>query len=204
MTFLGIEILTDFRDELPAGSTLSVRWEKRDVESHETEAVLAFRTLYGGIETEMPGIRWELNDLWELAGGHEAILDSEETEGEREKIIKTDLSFRVTLTDSQGKTLATAELVWHYRSDSPAAATLSNVRAEAQCLAEQDNGPLFQVIAPRLRIPIYNTCPAPNEVGDLDISRPLSSLGDGIGKRRIWELNCVRHFKGQHARKSYP
>ncbi len=177
VTFLGIEILTDFRDELPAGSTLSVRWEKRDVEPHETEAVLAFRTLYGGIETEMPGIRWELNDLWKLAGGHETILDSEEAEGEREKIIKTDLSFRVTLTDSQGKTLATAELVWHYRSDSPAAATLSNVRAEAQCLAEQDNGPLFQVIAPRLRIPIYNTCPAPNEVGDLDISRPLSSLG---------------------------
>lgn len=177
VTFLGVEILTDFRDNLPAGATLSVRWEGRGVETQEAEAALAFRTLYGGIEKEMPDIRWEWNDLWKLAEDQATIPDGEEAEGEREKIIKADLRFRVTLANSQGQALASAELIWHYRSDSPAAATLSHLRAEAQCLAQQDDGPLFQVITPRLRIPVYNTCPAPDEVSDLDISRPLSSLG---------------------------
>jgi hypothetical protein len=175
VTFLSVEILTNFRDDLPTDGVLSVRREGRDGDAQEAEALLAFRTLYGGIETAMPGIQWELNDL--LARVQETIPDREGADDEREKIIKTDVPFRVTLTNSQGQVLATAELVWHYCSDSPAAATLSHLQAEAQCLAQQDDGPLFQTSAPRLRIPAYNTCPAPDEVSDLDISRPLSSLG---------------------------
>lgn len=178
VTYLGVEFLTAARDDLPPGATLTVRWEGREVGAREAEAVLAFRALYGGIETAMPGIRWELDDLWALAQGQEPAPDEEETEGEREKVIKTNLPFRVTLTDGEGQALATAELTWHYRSDGPAAATLAHLQAEAQLLsAQQGGGPLFQTVAPRLRIPIYNTCPAPNEVSDLDLSRPLASLG---------------------------
>jgi hypothetical protein len=150
----------------------------RQAGAREAEALLAFHTLYGGIETAMPGIRWELDDLWRQAQQAVPEEAEEEAEGEREKVIKVNLPFRVTLTDSQGQTLDSADLIWHYRSDSPAAATLAHLQAEAQRLAgEQGGGPLFQMVAPRLRIPIYNTCPAPNEVSDLDLSRPLSSLG---------------------------
>lgn len=177
VTLLGLEILTVHRDELPAGATLSVRWEGRGVTPQESEAVLAFCALYGGIETVMPGIRWELTDLWKSARDRAAAPDGEESEGEREKSIRTELPFRMTLAGSKGQTLATAELIWHYRSDSPAAATLFHLRAELQRLVEQEDGPLFQMIKPRLRIPVYNTCPVPDEVSDLDISRPLSSLG---------------------------
>lgn len=200
VTFLGVEILTAVRDVLPSDAILIVRWEGHEARPNETDAVQAFHALYGGIETTMPDIRWELNDLWTLARDQETAPDGEESEGEREKVIKTDLPFRVTLADSKGQTLATAELTWHYRSDSPAAATLFHVQAEAQCLAEQGEGPLFQMIAPRLRIPVYNTSPAPDEVSDLDISRPLSSLGAWY--RKATDLgNELRHALQRAARK---
>ncbi len=176
VTYLGVELLTAAREALSPGATLTVRWAGREVGTREAEALLAFRTLYGGLETAMPGIRWELDDLW--APVPDSAPDEEEAEGEREKVIKTNLPFRVTLTDGEGQALAAAELIWHYRSDGPAAATLAHLQAEAQALsARQGDGPLFQALAPRLRIPIYNTCPAPNEVSDLDLSRPLASLG---------------------------
>jgi hypothetical protein len=178
VTYLGVEFLTAARDDLSSGATLTVRWTGREAGAREAEALLAFRTLYGGIETAMPGIRWELGDLWREAQQAAPEEAEEEAEGEREKVIKVNLPFRVTLTDGQGQTLASADLIWHYRSDGPAAATLAHLQAEAQHLAEeQGGGPLFQMVTPRLRIPIYNTCPAPNEVSDLDLSRPLSSLG---------------------------
>ncbi len=177
VTHLGVD-LTANCDDLPTGATLTVRWEGREMGAKEAEALLAFRALYGGIESAMPGIRWELDDLWALAQGQDPTSDEGGTEGEREKVIKINLPFRVTLTDSEGKKLATAELIWHYRSDGPAAATLAHLQAEAQILSAQPGGgPLVQAVTPRLRIPIYNTCPAPNEVSDLDLSRPLSSLG---------------------------
>jgi hypothetical protein len=178
VTYLGVEFLTAARDELSAGATLTVRWMGRQAGAREAEALLAFHTLYGGIETAMPGIRWELDDLWRQAQQAVPEQVEEEAEGEQEKVIKVNLPFRVTLTDSKGQTLASADLIWHYRSDGPAAATLAHLQAEAQRLAgEQGGGPLFQMVTPRLRIPIYNTCPAPNEVSDLDLSRPLSSMG---------------------------
>jgi hypothetical protein len=176
--YVGVEFLTAARDELSSGATLTVRWMGGEVGAREAEALLAFRTLYGGIEAAMPGIRWELDDLWRQAQHAAPEEAEEEAEGEREKVIKVNLPFRVTLTDSQGQTLASADLIWHYRSDGPAAATLAHLQAEAQRLAgEQGDGPLFQMVTPRLRIPIYNTCSAPNEVSDLDLSRPLFSLG---------------------------
>ncbi|MCX7681303.1 MAG: DNA translocase FtsK [Anaerolineae bacterium] len=178
VTYLGVEFLTAAREDISSGATLTVRWEGREVSSKEVEALLAFRALYGGIETAMPGIRWELDELWALAQGQEPTPDEEEAEGEREKVVKINLPFRVTLTAGEGQPPATAELIWHYRSDGPAAATLAHLQAEAQLLSDQQGGgPLFQTIAPHLRIPIYNTCPAPNEVSDLDLSRPLASLG---------------------------
>jgi len=178
VTYLGVEFLTTLRDELPQGAALTVRWDGRGLGSKETEALLAFRALYGGVESALPVVRWDLNALWALAQEHQAAPGDDDAEGEREKIIKVNLPFRVTLADGDGQPLVTADLIWHYRSDGPAAATLAHLQAEAQALdALQGGGPLFQMASPRLRIPIYNTCPAPDEVGDLDLSRLVASLG---------------------------
>lgn len=178
VAYLGIEFLTTLHDELPEGAALTIRWDGRVVGGREAEAILAFRALYGGVETAMPGVRWDLDTLWKLAQEYQAAPSDDEAEGEREKIIKVNLPFRVTLADGGGQPIATADLIWHYRSDGPAAATLAHLQSEMQALAaSQDGGPLFQMVSPRLRIPIYNTCPPPDEVGDLDLSRPVASLG---------------------------
>lgn len=177
LTSLGVELLTTARDDTSSGTTLTVRWKPCELKPRDSEALQAFRALYGGIESVVPFVRWDLDELWAQVSEQETAPEAEE-EGEREKVIKTDLTFQIILSDDEGNVLARAELVWRYRSDSPAAATLAHLEAEAQLLAEQQaDGPLFQNIAPRLRIPIYNTCPSPNEVSDLDLSCPLASLG---------------------------
>ncbi|MBC7228427.1 MAG: DNA translocase FtsK [Thermoflexales bacterium] len=178
VTRLSVEILTAARDNLTPGATLTVRWEPHSLRPQDAEALRAFRVLYGGIELVMTCVRWELDDLWAQVPETVSLPESEEADGEREKVLKTNLTFRITLTSAKGEPLANAVLIWQYRSDSPAAATLAHLESEAQLLSEQqDGGPLFQAFAPRLRIPIYNTCPPPNEISDLDLSRPLSSLG---------------------------
>ncbi|MGQ9547976.1 MAG: DNA translocase FtsK [Roseiflexus sp.] len=178
VTLLGVEFLTAVSDEPPSGATLTVRWKGHESGNRRAEALLAFRTLYGGIETAMPDIRWELDDLWTQAPQAVREATEEETEGEQEKVTKSDLTFKVTLVNCEGQELSSADLIWHYRSDSLAATTLAHLQAEAQRLAEQQgSGPLFQMVTPRLHIPIYNTCPVPNEVSDLNLSQPLSSLG---------------------------
>ncbi len=182
VTRLGVELLTAARDDLPSDAILTVRWIKNaKAGARETEALLAFRVLYGGIEAVMPDIHrihWELGDLWAQTQQAARKQTEEETESEQEKGVKVSLTFQVTLADGEGQKLNSADLIWHYRSDSLAATTLAHLQAEAQRLAEQQgNGPLFQMVTPRLHIPIYNTCPVPNEVSDLDLSQPLSSLG---------------------------
>ena len=181
VTRLAVELLAPLREELPEGAALIVRFDDRPLKqgtSKKAEALLAFRTLYGGIEASMPHVDWDLSALWDLARQHANLIGrEEEEEGKREKVIKVDLTFRVAVT-ADGEDVARAELIWQYRSDGPAAATFSHLQAEAGRLAAQDMaGPLFADAPIRLPVPIYNTCPPADQIGDLDLSRPLASLG---------------------------
>lgn len=183
VTHLAVELLSPLQGELPAGTTLRVQFDDRSLEKvspKEAEALLAFRTLHGGIEKAMPSVQWELATLWNLAQQYADLVgeEEEEEEGEREKVIKVNLPFRISVMDGDGKEIVYADLIWHYQSDSPAAATLAHMRAEAERLtASKPESPLFKALKPRLPIPIYNTCPPANEIGDLDLSRPVASLG---------------------------
>ncbi len=185
LTSLAVELLLPLQERL-AGASLHVQFDDRALKritAKEAEALLAFRTLYGGIEGRMPHVQWKLDALWELAQQHADLVDqADEEEGEREQKVKVDLPFRVTVvgTDGEGEVeLDRAELTWQYRSEGPGGATFAHLRAEAdRLLAAQDTGgPLFASTAPRLSIPIYNTCPHADEIGDLDLSRPVASLG---------------------------
>jgi len=179
---LAVELLAPLREDLPKGAVLHVRFDDRSLEritSKEAEALLAFRTLYGGVEAAMPHVRWDLSVLWDLARQYADLVgrEEEEEESEREKVVKVNLPFHVSVTAGD-RDFVQAELTWHYRSDGPAAATLAHLRAEADRLATQDEaGPLFENVASRLPIPIYNTCPPADEIGDLDLSRLVASLG---------------------------
>jgi len=179
VTTVGVEFLTALRDELPAEAALTVRYTGgMEADAKKIEALLTFRALYGGVETTMPHLHWDLAVLWASVQQYAASVDEVDTEGEREKIIKVALPFRVALVDADGVEIEAAELNWFYRSDGPGAATLLHLQAEASILPDVGTDePLFQSLTPTLRIPIYNTCPTPDEVGDLDLSRPVASLG---------------------------
>ncbi|HIQ05918.1 MAG TPA: DNA translocase FtsK, partial [Anaerolineae bacterium] len=195
ITHLATELLSSLRGELPEGAALQVRFDERTLDRvglKEAEALLSFRTLYGGVEEMMPHVRWGLGVLWDLAQQHADLVGEEEEdeEGEREKVVKVNLLFRVGVVDGGGNEIAYADLTWHYRSDGPAAATLAHLRSEAQRLSAQDTGgPLFKDVPLRLPVPIYNTCPPPEEIGDLDLSRPVASLG--VWYRRVTDLGAA-------------
>ena len=104
VTGLAVELLLPLQEELPAGASLRVCFDDRALErkritAKEAEALLAFCTLYGGIEARMPHVQWELDALWKLAQQHADLVDraEEEEEGEREKEVKIDLPFQVTV-----------------------------------------------------------------------------------------------------------
>jgi len=182
VTHLAVELLSLLRDDLPEESSLNVCFDDQALEritSKEAEALLAFNALYGGIEAVMPHVQWDLTPLWHLACQHADIVGKEEEneEGEREKVVKVNLSFHIAVTVGNDD-LARAELTWHYRSNGPTAATLAHLRTEVNRLAAQDvAGPLFADTSNHLPIPIYNTCPPADEIGDLDLSRPVACLG---------------------------
>lgn len=183
VTNLATEMLPALRGELTDGAILRVEFNHQlldQADAKVAEGLLAFRTVYGGIEQMMPSIQWDLEPLWTITQQHaEHVGDAEDNEeGEREKIIKVSLPFQLRVVDRDGHELDVANLAWLYRSDSTTAATLAHVRAEAAGLPSRVfGGPMFQALPQRLPIPIYNTCPTTSDVGDLDLSRPVSSLG---------------------------
>jgi hypothetical protein len=164
---LAVELLQPLQGELAAGTRLAVRAGALGQDKHLPEALLAFRALYGGVELAMPAIDWQLQPLW-LRLAERAAVAEEEDEPERTRVVKLDLPFRVVVSGPDGAELARAELIWQYRSDSPATATAQTLAGEEALLAQGE---------PRLRVPIYNSCPRIDEIGDLDIRRPIQSLG---------------------------
>jgi hypothetical protein len=176
-----IELILPVQNEVSEKIVLKVEFDPEQIgklDKDKAEALLAFRTLYGGVESVMPSIRWNIGNIWEVVQQAEKLIeeDDQEREGGQEKIIDAELIFRVTALASD--VLGSAELVWLYRSDGPTATTLAHVRTEAKRLAGNEK---------RLSIPIYNTCPVTDDINDLDLSRPIGSFG-------VWyrEFNRLR------------
>jgi hypothetical protein len=175
LTALAVELLNPLQGEIQPNTTLHVVFLAErmvEVKQKEAEALVAFRVLYGGIDLVLPTVTWELAPLWELMDAYpDWEADETADEREREKVRTTELPFRVVVRDATGQDLARAELIWQYRSDSPAATTLANLQAEKNRLDQLGGGDAV------LAIPLYNTCPAADDVGDLDLQRPRQSLG---------------------------
>lgn len=176
---LSVELIQPLRSELPPGSRLKVSPHLSTVRDskHLAAALEVFRTLYGGIEQAMPTIEWDLQAVLTQSEAQSDTTTEDEESAERERVIRLDIPFRVLLRGPDGSDLAQAELIWQYRSDSPASATTQTLKAEYALLSTHNYGPLFDGNQTRLRIPIYNHCSNPDDIGDLDIRRPIQSFG---------------------------
>lgn len=181
LTHLAVQMLSPLPREELEGTKLAVTFNERqlkEIKNKEAEALLAFRTLYGGLEKVMPDVQWNTRSLWELTQQNADLVGEEaEEEGDQEKDVKVDLVFQVSVLDKENNQTNWAELIWQYRSNGPVGATLAHVQAEAKQLPSAAVGPLFQNANQRLRIPIYNNCPDAEDIGDLDLSQPIKSLG---------------------------
>lgn len=158
-----------------AGAQIVVQFQPSKEKQPLAEAVQAFRCLYGGIETVMSTIQWELAELWNLAVNQteEEDLDSDETE----RVKTSKLDFNVLL-QRKNQAIASTTLIWEYRSDSPAAATYQALVYESGFLQPSLHGPLFAAASPSLRIPFYTSCKLPANIVDLDLHRPLNTFGN--------------------------
>jgi hypothetical protein len=181
LTALAVELLAPLQTEIELGTRLYVTFDANrldEVKQKEAEALAAFRVLYGGVEGALSSVTWELGELCDLAARHSEWQAEAEDEQEREKVSKAGLTFRVRVQNAQGDDMAHADLTWQYLSDSPAAVTLANLSAEWDRLNQETAlGPLFTDDEPVLPIPLYGTCPDPDDIADLDLHRPLHSLG---------------------------
>jgi hypothetical protein len=162
-------------DSEVAGAQIVVQFQPSKEKQPLAEAVQAFRCLYGGIETVMSTIQWELAELWNLAVDQteEEDLGSDETE----RVKTSKLAFKVLL-QCKNQTIASTTLIWEYRSDSPAAATYQALVYESGFLQPSLHGPLFAAASPSLRIPFYTSCKLPANIVDLDLHRPLNTFGN--------------------------
>jgi hypothetical protein len=172
---IAIDLVQTRQNEIIPGSRLRVSLAPISSDMRRNgiaEAASVFRALYGGLAKQLPTIDWQLDALWQLAD-----IEQHDDDEEEQHLVRSEITFRLTLLGTANKDLATAELVWPYRSDSPAAATALALTSEQELLQQQDHGPLFAQQAARLRVPIFNRCQQLEEIGDLDLSQPLRSLG---------------------------
>jgi hypothetical protein len=181
---LAVELLQPHQSELETGTQLRVSAMLSAVgqSKHLPEALVAFRALYGGIEQALPDVSWQIAPLWEQLDTRARTSAEDDEEAERERMIRVEIPFRVVVAGSDGAELARAELIWQYRSDSPATATAQTLAAEEALLANNDFGPRFGGSTMALRVPVYNSCPRTDEIGDLDLRRPIQSLGTWFEK----------------------
>jgi hypothetical protein len=175
---VAVDLLYPRQNELGADAQLRVALAPATLERQDRlhEAADVFQAIYGGLEQALPALDWQIEPLWEIAATSTEQGEENESE-ERERVAREEIAFRVAVVGADGGELATAELIWQYRSDSPAAATARTLAAEGAQLQSDDLGPLFAGPAPSLRVPIYNSCQTLDEIGDLDLRYPLGSLG---------------------------
>jgi len=203
---LAVELAQPHRGGLTAPGRLRVFPQLTTIAKHKDlpDALEVFQLLYGGIEQIMPSVSWELEALWRKAAAQSDERHEDDEDEERERVARLDLPFRVALLDPGGNELAHAELIWQYRSDSPASATAQTLAAERAALRNDDLGPLFGKTSARLRIPIFNGCPASDEIGDLDLHRPIHALGTWFEQpsdlRKLLEIQTHGRLRpGTHA-----
>ena len=172
LTTLAVELLQPLQDDLQPGTRLQVMFVRDDISDtrHLADAALALRTLCGGVERSMPSVEWQLTALWACLSEPRTNDDAADDDQARGRAGQLDLPFRVTVYGADGGELTSADLIWRYRSDSAAAATTATLAAESARLRRA-------APATQLRVPIFNSCPANEHVGDLDISRPIASFG---------------------------
>lgn len=175
LTAVVIDLLYPQQETLAPGIQLQVSLAPQTLErlNQLQEAAAIFRSMYGGIEQALPAVQWNIQRLWAIA----APAQEEEAETNEERIALAEITFRVAVIGGPRDELATADLIWQYRSDSPTAATVQALAAENARLSAEDLGPLFGDTSPRLRVPLYNTCQPIDEIGDLDLRYPLGTLG---------------------------
>lgn len=177
LTALAIELLAKKRDDLLPGARLRVTLAPGALEDkYAADAASVFQAIYGGLEAAIPAVDWQIDRLWRLAENPPPPDDGDDGD-ERARLNAAQIGFRLALVNPQGDEPAPAELIWQYRSDSPATATAQALAVERGMLDRIDYGPLFGADAPTLRVPIYNRCQPLDEIGDLDLRHPLSSLG---------------------------
>jgi hypothetical protein len=175
---VAVDLLHPRQGELEPGARLRVLLAPTSLERGDRlhEAATVFRAIYGGLEQALPAIQWQIEPLWQIANA--SAEPGEENEGEeRERVAREEIAFRVAIIGAGEGELATAELIWQYRSDSPSAATAQALATEQALLKSDDLGPLFTNPAAKLRVPIYNSSQPLDEIGDLDLRYPLGSLG---------------------------
>ncbi|PDW02508.1 DNA translocase FtsK [Candidatus Viridilinea mediisalina] len=186
LTTLAVELLMPLQAQLQAGTQLHVNPHVPDELDEPKQkgkgkgkrhtlrhAIATLRTLYGGCTSHMPAFTWNLQPLWELETALANAADDDGDEAEEERLAKYELSFKLSVLNASGEELARGELVWLYRSDSPAALTMRALESEYAQLQAQG-----QAATPRLRVPLFNTCPTHGQLGDLDLSHPIQSFGN--------------------------
>lgn len=179
LTALAVELAQPLLGSLPAGARLHVapRLNAISKKEHLPAALEVFSVFYGGVEQALPAVDWDLASIWQGRSRYSDAIEDDEDAAERERVITLDVPFRVSLRGPDDKDLVQAELVWQYRSDSPASATVQTLLAEHALLETASYDPLFDAPEQRLRIPVFNRCPENDEIDDLDLRRPIQSLG---------------------------
>lgn len=141
-----------------------------DIESKKEELLLAFRTFYRGIESFIPSIDWQLDELWSAIAREN--LAAKETEKEGGEKLKGDLKFRLEVyVGDQRKEYC--DLTWKYTSEGTLGATLANLlheytRIETLRVKNEEA---------RLGIPLYDAGLTEESLGTIDLTHPIASLG---------------------------
>lgn len=167
------DISLPHQDDLTDAWKLEVSFKAEDQSDSsfsDNELFLAFRHLYGSIESIFPSLSWSLDRLWsrcdEVQLDEFVVSTDEDTNVPDSPQHTHQITFGVSLHDANGDIVGRGELIWLYPSDSPAAMTF----AEHSALNS-----IFEVDGPF--IPIYEIHNLQTDLSKLDLYRPMSSIG---------------------------
>ncbi len=109
---LAVEMVQPQRGDLSAAARLRVTPRRNAVSAlkHLPNALEGFRVLYGGLDQIMPSVTWEFESLWSKATARSDDQPEDAEDAERERVVRLDLPFRVTLLGSTMLTFFPAHL----------------------------------------------------------------------------------------------
>lgn len=198
LTSLTIDLLAPLQGDIKEGTLLKVTPDlqsldfqnlKADKLKNVLDAVGAFKSLYNSVGSVIPSVLWDFEPLLSLQS--EVNFDQEnDSEIENFKVIKTELVFKVEVINKEGQQLIGAQLIWQFRSDSPAASTYANLIAEKKQLHNNNN-------SLTLSIPVYNNSSVSSEISDLDLRRPRHSIGAWYDNPSDLRVLLTEHLKNR-------